>query len=66
MGDSSESFEECLENVLCILDGKDFKLILKGEQKKAIRQLYEGNLMALHFVHLKCELLIKERNEKYQ
>ena len=38
----SKGFEECLENVLCILEGKGFKIRLKSEQKKAIRQLYEG------------------------
>ena len=35
MADSSEGFEKCLENVLCILEGKGFKI---EEQKKAIRQ----------------------------
>ena len=42
MADSNEGFEKCLENVLCMLEGKGFKIILKSEQKKAIRQLYEG------------------------
>ena len=36
MADSSEEFEECLENLLCILEGKGFKIRLKIEQKKAI------------------------------
>ena len=50
MADSSEGFEECLENVLCILEGKGFKIRLKSEQKKVIRQLYEGkDLLAVHF-----------------
>ena len=50
MTDSSEGFEECLENVLCILEGKGFKIRLKSEQKQVIRQLYEGNiLLAVHF-----------------
>ena len=39
MADSSEGFDEYLENVLRILDGKGFKIRLKNEQKKAIRQL---------------------------
>ena len=57
-------FGECLENVLCILEGKGFKIRLKSEQKKAMRQLYEGkDLLAVHF---ECERLIKGRNEKYQ
>ena len=44
MADSSEY----LENVLCILEGKGFKIRLK--QKKAIRQLYEAkDLLAVHF-----------------
>ena len=52
MADSSEGFEECLENVLCILEGKGFKIRLKSEQKKPIRQPYEGKgSLALHFVH---------------
>ena len=52
MADSSEGFEECLENVLCILEGKGFKIRLKSEQKKVIRQLYEGkDLLAVHVVH---------------
>ena len=29
-------------NVLCILEGKGFKIRLKSEQKKSTRQLYEG------------------------
>ena len=42
-----------MENVLCILEGKGFKISLKSEQDKAIRQLYEGkDLLAVHFVHL--------------
>ena len=52
MADSSEGFEECLENVLCILEGKSFKIRLKSEQKNATRQLYEGkDLLAVSFVH---------------
>ena len=39
MADSSEGFEEYLENVLCILEGKGFKIRLKSEQKKATRKL---------------------------
>ena len=54
MADSSEGFEECLDNVFCILEGKGFKIRLKSEQKKATRQLYaEKDLLALHFVHFK-------------
>ena len=50
MVDSSEGFKECLENVLRLLEGKGFKIRLKSEQKKAIRQLYEGkDLLAVHF-----------------
>ena len=51
--DSSEvRLEECFENVLCILEGKGFKITLKSEQKKGIRQLYEEKcLLAVHFVH---------------
>ena len=42
--------EECLENVPCILQGNGFKIRLKSEQKKAIRQLYKGkDLLAVHF-----------------
>ena len=49
MADSVE-FEECLDNMFCILEGKGFKIRLKSEQKKAIRQLYEGkDLLAVHF-----------------
>ena len=61
MADSSEGSEECLENVLCILEeGKGFKIRLKSEQEKAIRQLYEGkDLLAVHFVHF--EMWIWER-----
>ena len=52
MADSSEVFEECLKNVLCILEGKGFKIRLMSEQKKVIRQLYEGkDLLAVYFVH---------------
>ena len=52
MADSSERFEECLENVLCILEGKGFKIRLNSEQKKAIKQLYKGKyFLAIHFVH---------------
>ena len=40
--DSSEGFEECLHNVLDMLEGQGFKINLKREQKKAIRQLHEG------------------------
>ena len=59
----ARGFEECLENVLCILGGKGFKMRVKSEQQKAIRQLYEWkDLLAVHFVHF--ELLIKGRNEK--
>ena len=37
-----------MENVLCILEGKGFKIRWNNEQKKAIRQLYEGKyLLAL-------------------
>ena len=43
MADRSEGFEECLENVLCIL-GEGFKIRLKSEQKKALRQLHEGKV----------------------
>ena len=50
MADISEGFEECLENVLRLLEGKDFKIRLKSEQKKAIRKLYEGkDLLEVHF-----------------
>ena len=53
MADSSEGFQECLENMLCILEEKGFKIKLKSEQKKAIRQLYERkDLLAIYFVHL--------------
>ena len=45
MADSSEGFEECLENVLCILEGKGFKMRLKKEEKK--------DLLAVHFVNFK-------------
>ena len=45
MADSSEGFEECLENVLCMLEGKGLKIRLKSEQKKAIRK----DLLAVHF-----------------
>ena len=45
MADSSERFEECLENVLSILEGKGFKIRLKSEQKKAIGK----DLLAIHF-----------------
>ena len=45
MADSSEGFEECLENVLCILEEKGFKMRLKSEQKK--------DLFAVHFVNFK-------------
>ena len=39
-------------SVLFILEGKGFEIRLKSEQKKAIRQLYEGkDLLAAHFVH---------------
>ena len=52
MADSSEGFEECLENVLCMLEGKGFKIRLKSEQKKVIRQLYEWkDLLAVHVAH---------------
>ena len=52
MADTSEGFEECLENVLCILEGKGFKIRLKSEQKKVIRQLYEWkDLLAVHVAH---------------
>ena len=37
----NEGFEGCLENVLCVLEGKGSKIKLKSEQKKLIRQLYE-------------------------
>ena len=50
MADSSEGLKECLENVLGILEGKGFKIRLRSEQKKAIRQLYEGkDLLTVHF-----------------
>ena len=50
MADSSMGFEDCLENMPCILKGKGFKIRLKSKQKKAIRQLYEGKaLLAVHF-----------------
>ena len=52
MADSSEGFEECFENVLCILEGKSFKMRLKKEEKNEIRQLYKGkDLGVVHFVH---------------
>ena len=52
MADSSEGFEECLENVLCMLEGKGFKIRLKSERKKVIRQLYEWkDLLAVHVAH---------------
>ena len=51
MADSSEGFKEYLENVLCILERKGFKRRLKSEQKKTIRQLYEGKDLAVPFVH---------------
>ena len=35
MAESSEEFEECLENVLCILEGKGFKIRSKSEQKNS-------------------------------
>ena len=41
-----------MENVLCILEGKGFKIRLKSEQEKVIRKLYEGkDLLPVHFVH---------------
>ena len=49
IADSSGRFEEYLENVLCIIEGKGFKIRLKSEQKKAIRQYI--------LYILKCELL---------
>ena len=67
MADSSEGFDEYLENVLRILDGKGFKIRLKSEQKKAIKQLpacTKGNICWQYI--LNCKLLIKWRNEKYQ
>ena len=42
MADSSDGFEECLENVFSMLEGKGFKIRLMSVQKKDIRQLYEG------------------------
>ena len=42
-----------------------FKIRLKSEQKKAIRQLYEGKAVYIWYI-LKCELFIKGKNEKYQ
>ena len=53
MVNTSEGFEECLENVLYILEGKDFIIRLKSEKKKApIKQQYEGNdLLTVHFIH---------------
>ena len=48
MADSSGGFEQCLEIVLCILEGNGFKIILKSEQKKAIRKLY---LKEVYFIH---------------
>ena len=49
MADSVE-FEECLDNMLCIQEGKGFKIRLKSEQKKAIRQPYdEKYLLAVRF-----------------
>ena len=48
MVDSNEGFEECLENVLCKVEGKSFKIRSKNEQKKVTRQLYQGkDLLAL-------------------
>ena len=52
MADSSERFEECLENVLCVLEGRGFKISLKSEQNKAITQLYKGkDLLAVDRAH---------------
>ena len=59
MADSSEGFEECLQNVLCILERKGFKIRLNSEQEKAISHLYEGkallgyiNKVSLPFLYL--------------
>ena len=35
MTDSSEGFEECLENVLCILKGKGFKIRLESRAEES-------------------------------
>ena len=48
MADSSEGFEDCLANVLCILEGKGFKISLKSKQKKAMKQLI-NDLSPVHF-----------------
>ena len=37
MADSSEMFEEYLENVLCILEGKGFKVTLDDEGMEYVR-----------------------------
>ena len=54
MADSSDLFEECLENVLGILERKGFKTRLKSEaRRKWIRQVYEWkDLLTVHFVHV--------------
>ena len=44
MADSSEGFDEYLENVLCILVGKGFNIRLKTEQKKAIGSCTNGGI----------------------
>ena len=56
MAYSREGFEECLENVICTLEGKGFKIRLKSSTKGKTCWQYI----------FKCELLIKEQNEKYQ
>ena len=54
MTDSSEGFEEYLENVLCMLEGKGFKIRLESEQKKAgsCRKRFVDSTLYI----LKCEL----------
>ena len=48
--DSSDGLEECLENVLYILEGKGFKIRLKSEQRKAIRKLDKvKDMFVVHF-----------------
>ena len=57
MADSStRDFNSCLESVLSSLKDKGFKFVLKDEQIKALRQLYDGGDLVAVLVLTKSEM----------
>ena len=64
MADSSEGFEECLENVVLHTRMKGLQNTIEERAAESDKAAVGKDLLAVHFEI--CEFLIKGQNEEYQ